>query len=258
MGKHFNTKLGKAFYLKGDAQLRKYVPITVRATANEVKSLLQQYHMVYVKPNLGSGGHGVIKAEIVDRANQTGFRYKLGTRVYEFATFDAFYQSLSRAIRGKRYLVQRGIRMLTSKGRPFDIRVMVQQNEDGKWEHTGSIGRIAHPKRIVTNCHFGGDAKTVRALLRPHMGAKRSAGHDRKLRRLGLAVANYMKKGYPRVKELGLDVGIDSKHRLWIFEVNTRPDPYLFKRLHNPVVFNRILKLARFHGRYRQIGSRHV
>jgi hypothetical protein len=255
MNKRYNTKLGKAAYLNEHEQLRHYVPQTERATPSGVKRMLEQYRMVYVKPNLGNGGNGVIKAETVDQKEGSSYRYKLGTRVYEFATFDAFYQSLSRSFGKKNYLVQQGIPMLTSDGRPFDIRVMVQKNNQGIWEHTGSIGRIAHPKRIVTNCHFGGGAKTVKALLNSYMGSKKSAIYDRKLGELGRNVANYMEKGYPRVKELGLDVGIDNRHKLWIFEVNTKPDPLLFKRLHNPVVFKRIRQLSRLHGKYRNATS---
>lgn len=252
MGKHLNTKLGKALYLNGHAQLRQYVPKTARATAIGVKKMLQQYRMVYVKPNIGAGGHGVIRAEVIQQRGRAGYRYKLATRICEFATFEAFYKSLRRAFGTKIYLVQQGIHMLTSDNRPFDIRVMIQKNNKGTWEHTGSIGRIAHPKRIVTNSHFGGTVKTVRALLNPYMGAPKSAGMDQRLSKLGLDVARYMEKGYPRVKELGLDVGIDGHHKAWIFEVNTRPDPFLFNRFRNPSIFKRVLRLAQLHGRYRK------
>ncbi|MBP1990481.1 YheC/YheD family protein [Paenibacillus eucommiae] len=250
MGRFPNTKLRKAMYLSEDSELRQYNPQTELAMPETVLSMLKQYRMVYVKPNLGTGGHGVIKAEQIKIGGTTKYRYKLDMRTYTFTSYEEFYRSLSRHFGPKVYLVQQGIKMLTSGGKPFDLRVMIQKNERGRWEHTGSIGRIAHPRRIVTNYHSGGTPQLIEKLLRPYMGTKGSAAYNRRLGRLGLQVARYMQKGYPNIKDIGLDIGIDKSKKPWIFEVNTRPNPIIFRSLNQPAVYKRIKRLTRLHGEY--------
>ncbi len=251
MIKYANTKLGKTFHLKGNEELIIYIPRTEIASRENVHDMLRQFGMVYVKPNLGTGGHGVMKAERIKGGSRDGYRYKLGLRTYAFSTFDAFYSSLSKNFGGRRYLVQQGIRMLTYKQRPFDIRIMVQKNSDRVWEHTGTIGRLAHPKRAVTNYHSGGTPLSIDKLLKPHAADKRRGELAKKLGALGLQVAAHMQSGYPGVKELGVDVGMDKALKPWIFEVNTRPDPFIFKKLNRPEVYRRILQLTKLNGRFR-------
>jgi hypothetical protein len=241
-----NTKLGKTRHLNGSEALRPYIPETQKADPEPVQAMLEKYGMVYVKPNVGTGGFGVIKAELKKVKSKERYRFKSGMRTYTFTKFEPFYQELKRAFRGRTYLVQRGIFMLKSRNRPFDIRVMVQKNKHGVWEQTGTIGRLAQPKRIVTNYHSGGTPLPFEKLMSSHLGPKKTAVLARQLADLGLHAAKHMQTGYPRVNEIGVDVGIDQSMKPWIFEINTRPDPYIFRKLNRPAVFRRIYSLYRW------------
>jgi hypothetical protein len=212
--------------------------------------MLDRYGMVYVKPSLGTGGHGVMRAEIVEREGHTSYRYKLDKRRYQYADYEEFYRSMSRKFGNRTYLVQKGIRMLRYKRRPFDIRVMVQKNERGTWEHTGTIGRLAHPERVVTNYHSGGTPLPLDRLLKPHCSAGERATVLRELSGLGVTIAKRLQLAFPRVKEIGVDFGLDRSRTPWIFEVNTRPDPYIFLKLGRPSTYRKIIRLAHLHGRY--------
>lgn len=143
--------------------------------------------------------------------------------------------------------------MLKYNKRPFDIRVMVQKNERGVWEHTGTIGRVAHPKRIVTNYHNGGIPFSLSTLLHRRLSSKEIAKLHRQLAELGVSVASRIGKELPRVKEVGIDIGLDREYKPWIFEVNTRPDPLIFAKLGNPRLFRRMLRLTPKHGRFRHL-----
>ncbi|WP_186445653.1 YheC/YheD family protein [Paenibacillus cremeus] len=252
MGKYPNTKLGNTKHLISNVALRKHYPETHMATAKQVQRMLERYRMVYVKPNVGTGGHGVMKAERLTRSGKMKYRFKLGTMERQFTTYPAFYAALRHAFRGRSYVVQRGIRMLTYRKRPFDIRIMVQLNRSGRWTHTGTIGRLAHPKRIVTNYHSGGTPLPLERLMRPYLRGARMTRFARRIAALGVRTALHMQQGYPRLKEAGVDVGVDRKLRPWIFEVNFRPDPFIFLKLGKPAVFRRIIDLTRYHGRFRK------
>jgi hypothetical protein len=54
-----------------------------------------------------------------------------------------------------------------------------------------------------------------------------------------------MQQRFPGVKEIGVDLAIDNQFKPWILEVNTLPDPYIFRRLNNKAVFGKIIRYAR-------------
>jgi glutathione synthase/RimK-type ligase-like ATP-grasp enzyme len=244
-----NTKWGKTRFLNLHDDIRRYIPETKKATKSTVGDMLERYGMVYVKPSLGTGGHGVMKAEAVDVGGQTSYRYKLDKRSYQYGNYDDFYRSMSRKFGKRTYLVQKGIRMLRFKRRPFDVRVMVQKNERGVWEHTGTIGRLAHPARAVTNYHSGGTPLPLDRLLKPHYAAAERVQLERKLSTLGVTIAKRMQRAFPWLKEIGVDFGLDKSRTPWIFEVNTRPYPHIFLKLGQPSTYRKIMRLSRLHGR---------
>lgn len=151
------------------------------------------------------------------------------------------------------FLIQKGIHLLKHSRRRFDFRVMVQVNLKGKWETTGIIGRLAHPKKIVTNYHSGGTPLPFERLMSTHMNTSQQQNYLGMLRKMGVQVAHQLQSAYPRIKEIGIDVAIDTKLNPWILEVNTKPDPYLFRKLKDRRVFRKVYRYAVAYGR---IGKR--
>ncbi|GIP36960.1 hypothetical protein J31TS4_02400 [Paenibacillus sp. J31TS4] len=239
-----NTKLGKAKYLLDHAELSLHVPDTASATKEELLWFLDKYRMVYVKPNNGTGGHGVLKVR-VSRGGR--YSYQVGKQKRTFSSYEELYRSLAKRLASRRHLVQRGIRLLRYDKRPFDIRVMIQKNLKGEWENTGIIARIAYPGKVVTNYHSGGTPIDVRIPLKPHIEEERLEETVEKLEKFGHAIASYIGKGYPKVTAIGVDVALDRELRPWIIEVNTKPDPYIFKKLKDKSVFHRVIRYVRAH-----------
>ncbi|REK64053.1 MAG: ATP-binding protein [Cohnella sp.] len=239
--KNVLSKWLKTKALLKDPKIRKLVPETRRMNEKTLRSMLNRYAMVYVKPIAGTYGNGVMR---VERANGV-YTYQTGEKKRTFSSFASLYRSILRHKRKRPYLVQKGIRLLKYKGRRFDIRVMVQRNLQGTWEKTGIIGRVAHPRKIVTNYHSGGKPMEVRTLLKPLVSGNRLARIENRLSRAGYDAAKVLSRTYPGLNMIGADIGLDAHFRPWIIELNTNPDPYIFRHLKDKRIPRKVLRYAR-------------
>lgn len=242
-----SDKWAKTNVMMRDAGLRGYIPSTRKFSKSNLFSMLNAHEMVYVKPTYGSLGKGVMR---VEKTAQGEYAYQLiGTRK-TYTGFETLYHAIKRDTLGKSYLVQRGVQLLKYEGRRFDLRLVVQQSPEGKWEATGTVARVAHPAKIVTNGSQGGSILTVEQVLGPHMSPMQ---RDQLLKRLDVIGINTIKRlhrHYPRIREIGLDIAIDQQLRPWILEVNTTPDHCPFAILPDQSMIRRIVHYGKQYGRH--------
>ena len=245
MQRYVVSKWSKTNVLAKSPKIRPHIPRTAILRKDTLEEMIRQYGMVYVKPDNGTHGKGVFRVE----RRPVFYQYQAGSSVKTFSTIGKLYAGLSGVTKNRKYLVQKGIDLLKHNGRRFDIRVMVQHNPSGRWEPTAMIGRVAAPRRIVTNFHNGGTLKSVPTLMSPYMSQEEFKGFAAKLKRIGLNVAGRLEARYPGIKEIGLDIAVDSSLKPWILEVNTSPDPYIFRALKDKRVFKRVIRYANAYSR---------
>lgn len=235
----------KTKVLLRNRELSRHIPKTKLFSKKTLYGMLRNYGMVYAKPVNGQMGIGVMRVEL----NRSGYSYQNGLRKASFGSYDALYRALVKETKGKVYVVQKGINLLKHKGRPFDIRLMVQKSPYGGWEATGTLGRVAHPRKIVTNGSQGGSIYPTVRLLKKYS----DAGYRNRLLRhmdyIGLVTAKQMRAAYPGLKVIGLDLALDKRMKPWILEVNTAPDPCPFTLLPDQTMLRRIIRYARAYGR---------
>jgi hypothetical protein len=243
------SKLAKTNVLLLHETIRNFIPSTKKWSREMLLSMLNRYSMIYVKPNLGTYGNGVIRVEKITDAS---YRFQLDTHVYRCTSFAELYKALLRHKSRGVYVIQRGIHLLKHRNRRFDIRIMVQKNIKDEWEATGIIGRLAHPTKIVTNYHSGGTPMAFSDLMSTHLTKSEQSAYINRLNKLGLAVARQLQTKYPGLKELGLDVAIDTDLHPWILEVNSCPDPFIFRKLKDKSVFRKIYRYAFAYGKFKR------
>jgi hypothetical protein len=249
------SKWAKTEALHENTDIQPFIPDTRKFNRHSTEEMLDRFGMIYVKPVHGTFGRGVIRVEKRNRRHYP-YWFQSGERKYRYRSFEDMYRKLLDVKRSKPYLVQQGIELLTYRGRRFDLRVMVQKNLQAQWKTTGLIGRLAHPRKIVTNYHSGGTPMRVEKLLAGQLPKREMKGFLSRIRKLGRDSATALEKKFPRLKEIGVDVAIDSQHKPWILEVNTLPDPYLFRKLPDKSVFRRIYRYAQAYGRFAKRRSR--
>lgn len=247
-GVHIANKWVKTVATLRDPAVASHVPDTRRMNRATLAKMLDRYGMVYVKPVAGTFGRGVMRIERTPGHRQP-YSCHSGLSKRRFATFGGLYGHLSRTKRRRPYLAQRGVHLLKTKGRRFDIRVMVQKNPSGAWEPTGVIARVAQKGKAVTNYHDGGTPIALSRLLRPKLGPAGAKQAESRLRALGLRSAKALARAYPRINMVGADIGLDRALRPWIIELNTSPDPYLFRHLRDKSTHRKVMRYARALGR---------
>lgn len=240
------SKWNKTKIIVGAPKLASHVPETRIMSRSSLLAMLNRYGMVYVKPDIGHQGVGVMKVEKLRK----GYLVHYGTVRQRFGTFDGAYKWIEKNRKRRVYLVQRGIRMIRLGGRPVDFRVMIQRNEKRNWEVTGTLARMAHPGKPVTNGSQGGTIYSSRPLLNKVAGSSRGAAILRQFRELAYRSAYRLAGSYPKLNELGLDVALDTNKRSWILEINTGPDAKPFVLLDDQSIIRRIVKLAKRYGRH--------
>jgi hypothetical protein len=249
--RRIRSKWKKTAALLASSRLRELVPETRKFNRSALEQMLGRYGMVYVKPVNGTFGKGVIRVERTTSSPQA-WKIHYGEKIVRYTSFPSMFRKILAIKRKRPYIVQQGIHLLTKSGRLFDLRVMVQKNLRNRWETTGIIGRLGHPKRPVTNYHSGGTPMSAEKLLGRRLGSEKLRYTLDRLRELGTLTAEVMERRFPGIKEIGLDIGLDKSLIPWILEVNTAPDPFIFRKHPDPSVFRKIYRYAAAYGRFRK------
>ena len=124
----------------------------------------------------------------------------------------------------KDYIIQKTVDSMKFRNRYFDIRIIFQKQNIKKPCKIIGIGvRVAPPKAIAANLSLGGDAFRLSKVIPGQSITKR-------LHNLGNTLCSVITK-YFSVNEFAADVMIDRNKRLWLIEINSKPDYGIFKRI---------------------------
>lgn len=242
------SKWKKSSWLIKQSNIKKYVPRTMLFNKNNLISMLSTYSTVYFKPTGGSGGFNIIRI----KRKEKGYQIQFNTVKSTYATINRLYDKLSLFSNKKSFLLQKGIDLARTNGKPFDIRVMVQKTNKGAWVSTAMFAKIGKAGKVATNYNQGGKIGYIHQTM---SGAGYNTVEikrmETKLKELGISVGNNFdqyKKGF---RELGLDVALDSFGKPWILEVNTRPQFYPLKNMKDKKLYKRIVSYAKQYGRFK-------
>lgn len=220
------NKWQKYLTLLKDSNIRPYLPETQILNINRLKDFLDRYPSVYLKPIVGTGGYGIIKVTKMRNA------YLLQTYQFNinYANIATLYQGVEKITRGRKYMIQQGISLISIAHRPIDFRVLVLKPQS-RWELMGIMGKLGAKNKIVTNHSRGGKAILLPKAFKDslHLADKDIKGLEAKLKKISLDVAVQLSRDYEYVREIGIDIGVDDQLRPWIFETNSMPRFNLFR-----------------------------
>ncbi|MBO8141652.1 MAG: YheC/YheD family protein [Firmicutes bacterium] len=223
---HYLNKSALQRALGRHPKLSRHLPDTIPLTGPAVlRRFADTHRRVYLKAVGGSLGNGTM--ELARTASGWRLRYNPGpgrTRTASFHTWPGAWTAIQRITRGRPYLAQRAIALARADGRPFDLRLLVQKHPDGRWRFTGGAARVAGLGQITTHVPRGGRRMAMEEALAKAFGPEYTAEIGRQVADLAERAAAAMEAATKRrFIEMSMDLGIDDRGRMWIFELNAKP-----------------------------------
>lgn len=220
--------------LVAQSPLSRYLPHTERYTnMQDALSFIQKYRALVAKPIGGSHGRGIVA--IFHKTNNrpcyvVGRTKGNASLSQTFPTTKQALDWLDRFIGTNRYILQPYLHLRTPNNTPFDIRVLMQKDERQVWQMTGMAVRTGNPHSLTSNLHGGGKAEKIVPFLKQLFYDKQTAHRiEKEIVALCQNIPLLIEKKHGRLCELGVDIGIDTRERVWLLEVNSKPGRQVFR-----------------------------
>ncbi len=187
--------------------------------AVEVVEMLHQYKEIIIKPKNGNKGRELIYIKTIEKDT---IIWKERHEQVEL-NIEAAINILQEKIVKKSYILQPFIECKTQHNHPFDFRVHIQKDGEGKWVINTIYPRVGQKDGIVSNVHSGGYRVELEGFLQDEFPASATRIMKR-LSELALQFPVDFELLYDRsLDELGIDVALVNGSDFKIFEVNWRP-----------------------------------
>lgn len=199
----------------------------------DLKTFLYRYQDVFIKPINPTEGHsskGIVRVKIQKVKNiEAIYQKKHKIVLNEFQSFEDFWTSIQLMLSANPHIVQESIGTMKLNEMPTDIRLNMNKNGQGEWTVSALFVRIA-----LNGSHVAAGRGTqylpieIKQFLRLAFlnDEMKTVSMIHSIRDLGYLIGQSFDKSGYHMADLGLDLGLDEKGKLWIFEVNPLPFPF--------------------------------
>ncbi|MEI7024755.1 YheC/YheD family endospore coat-associated protein [Paenibacillus sp. y28] len=221
---------------------KKYIPTTQKLSSRgDLKALLSVHSALYLKPERGKAGKGIMRIDREIQKLKRRTQYSLtiqeekNSQTLRYKELDGLWTNLKQVVGDEEYIVQQGIPLSVYKNRPFDLRVLVQKNSKGLWDLSGIGARLAGKSSITTHVPRGGSIDDPEKLLAFSFGTLPAKRLIQRIKKASLSIARQIEKksGY-LLGEMSMDLGVDRGGNIWFFEANSKPmkfdEPHIRKK----------------------------
>lgn len=204
--------------------LKELLPKTIKYLGSRsLSEMLNTYSTIYLKPINGALGLGIFKVEKDSSQYKVQYSRMQGPTTLTFSSFAKMYKYLKPRLSSRPYLVQQGLDLVSlNNKRPIDFRILIQKNSKGDWNVISMVARMATDQNFVSNIAQGGTQNSVGEILK---SLKLPVKSTRSLfRETALQIAKAIEKSLNgNFAELGIDLALDTKGKIWLLEVNSKP-----------------------------------
>ncbi|MFD0048746.1 YheC/YheD family protein [Actinomycetes bacterium NPDC127524] len=216
--------------LTDDQRAIPYLPETYPfQSLSAIEALLSKYRQVFIKPVHGSLGLGIHQILYDKHSNAYYCRYKNDekeNKLQRFPSLESMFDYVFKNKKVQNLIVQQGISLLRSNNRAIDFRVHTNKDQHGAWQVTAIAAKVGGEGSVTTHVKNGGEIRTVDELFEDPQVSQEV---QEKLSYAALVLSNCIEQHLDGIiAEIGFDLGIDKKGRIWMFEANSKPGRSIF------------------------------
>ncbi|MFA1821438.1 YheC/YheD family protein [Virgibacillus oceani] len=205
--------------LENDSEFSHLVIPTERARKyKDIKEFSRNFSEIVLKPLKGGRGKGIYI--LYKDKNSYILGYQKEEKRLSKKGLKIFFEN---HLKNKGYIMQKHVQSRTSQGDPFDCRIHLEKNGEGKWQVAKIFIRIGIGQKVISNVNQGGGISEVEPFLQANFENK----HEEIIHKLKLLADTLPYKieqlRATHIMSLGLDVGIDKNGHLYLFESNGSP-----------------------------------
>ncbi|WP_434748704.1 YheC/YheD family protein [Paenibacillus amylolyticus] len=217
-------------------KLARRLPETLLLEKETLHHMLLQHSSVVLKPCDGRYGRDIIFIRCLKNGT---YHIQNENNTITMQNRDELQDWFDQIDKNREYIIQQRLYLARIQQRPFDLRIMVQRQTatPSAWKVTGSYAKVASRGYLITNV-TNRTIPALKALQLARIGGRKLL---LQVERTVLLAAKSLEVHYPDLRQIGFDIGIDKKGRVWIIEGNYRPDLRPFRRLKDSSMYRRIL-----------------
>lgn len=209
--------------LAKNSTLQSFFPMTARLSSTSYfQHYLTKHPNWLLKPIQGSQGRGLIKVEKSNGLYAIREVKQPSEQHYTFTTTAQFHQWLHNKMQTTAYIFQPFLPLQTKDGYPFDIRILLQKDERGKWKERIKVIRTGIQHHITSNLAGGGKMIAFSSFIE-NIPLKHRKKIEEELDTIITTLPLALEKACHPLFELGIDLGLDTKQNLWILDINSKP-----------------------------------
>jgi len=222
------TKMDFHSILYSDVKLRDHLPHTEVLSLEKdfLLSFLNSHPKAIIKPVDLSRGRGILYIQRLQRGDLLVIDHRPKEPVRMHLSGKRIFSYLKQEVKfPEKHIIQELIPIVKINSSPFDIRVVMQKDNQGKWICNGMEARHAIPNSYVTNLAKGGQATSVQQAL--HLAFRfctdQVARKIDEIIQISKQICLKMDQTDHHFAEFGIDLGIDHQGKVWIIEANVYP-----------------------------------
>ncbi|WP_053361411.1 YheC/YheD family protein [Bacillus sp. FJAT-27251] len=219
----------RIYNIMSNAKLDKYLPKTCLFKPETLMEQLNKERRLILKPAYGSLGGQIYLIELTDNHIVNIYRDTL-VPMYSFSDKKMLIKKVTEMIGQKDFIIQREIQMAKVDGKMMDLRILVQKGISGNWEVTNGISKVAPYNFFVTNhCEKIYRMEEVLKILTSDL--KKTDPLLNEIYEASIKTARKLEADIGVLGEIGIDMAIDNAGRIWIIEVNGRPQKNMYHKI---------------------------
>lgn len=205
-------------------EMQAYLPETVLYNEQrDLQEMLSRHKSILAKPSYGLGAMRISKVWKMDSGLYGWEDSSSGSKL----TGLSFQRMLSRVIDNADgpFVVQEELSILELEGKRNKVRVILNKDGVGRWRRSLSYAYVGKAGQFAVSRHQGAEQMPLyRGLSRMGIRSCEAKLISHRIAKVALLAVNCLDKVRGSMGEIGLDLALGERGRVWLIEANARPN----------------------------------